>query len=155
MFSVMFICHGNICRSTMAEFLFKDMVEKMGIGDLFVIASSGTSREEIGNPVHPGTVKKLKSVGVQVVKRGAIQLKASDLTTYDYLLCMDSQNMKNAARILGEGSQMKLKRLLDYTSNPRDIADPWYTGNYDQTYQDIHEGLQALLKHMGYLNETL
>ena len=146
MIHIMFVCHGNICRSPMAEFVMKDLVEKRGIGYLFHIASSATSREEIGNDIHPGTRKKLKEMGIPLKKRGAIQITSADYVNYDYILCMDSHNLRNLGRIISNDPDQKVRRLLDFSKNPRDIADPWYTGNFDITYNDVVEGCEALLQ---------
>lgn len=145
---VMFVCLGNICRSPMAEFVFRHLVEQRHLSDQFVIASSATSREEIGNPVHPGTVKKLKAMGIGCSGKFSVQLRASDYDYYDYLVCMDSANVKNALRIVGTDPHSKISRLLDFTGNPGDIADPWYTGNFDETYHDVLAGCEALLNHI-------
>lgn len=146
MIKILFVCHGNICRSPMAEFLFKDLVTKNNLSQKFYIASAATSTEEIGNPVHHGTRSKLAEYGIRVDGKRAVQLKQSDYNDYDYLIGMDEWNIRNMLRILGKDPQHKVCRLLDYTDSPRDIADPWYTGNFDTTYEDILEGLQALLK---------
>ena len=148
MIRVLFVCHGNICRSPMAEFVLKDMVKKQGMGDFFQIASCATSTEEIGNGVHPGTKKKLAEKGITVKGKTAVQIKKSDYDTYDYILAMDERNIVNMKRIIGDDKKNKVSRLLDFTSHPRDIADPWYTGNFDITYQDIVEGCEAFLQHV-------
>lgn len=148
MIKVMFVCHGNICRSPMAEFVFRHMVKEKKFLDKFHIASSATSREEIGNDVHLGTRKKLREVGVSCERRTAVQLTKKDYEEYDYILCMESYNIKNALRIVGEDKDKKIGRLLDFSSNPRDIADPWYTGNFHETYEDIVEGCEALLEYI-------
>lgn len=145
MIRIMFVCHGNICRSPMAEFVLKDMVIKRGISDYFHIASSATSREEIGNDTHYGTKTKLKQVGIPITPRAAIQITKSHYEQYDYILCMDTHNIRNLSRIIGTDAANKVKRLLDFSGSPRDIADPWYTGNFDITYNDIVEGCDALL----------
>lgn len=145
---VLFICHGNICRSPMAEFVFRSMVDQAGQSDNFYIASAATSTEEIGNPVHPGTKNKLKQAGISVSGKYAVQMKKSDYKNYDYLIGMDSWNIKNIMRIIGSDPQGKVTRLLDFTDHPGDIADPWYTGNFDKTYEDICKGCQALLKKL-------
>lgn len=132
----------------MAEFVFRNMVKEKKLLDKFHIASSATSREEIGNGVHSGTRKKLKEVGVSCERRTAVQLTKKDYEEYDYILCMESYNIKNALRIVGEDKEEKVRRLLDFSSNPRDIADPWYTGNFNETYEDIVEGCEALLEHI-------
>lgn len=146
MIKVMFVCHGNICRSPMAEFVFKDMVAKRGVEDLFVIASSATSREEIGNSVHPGTRCKLKEYGIVSEGKRAVQLTRKDYEEYDYLIAMEQRNIKNMYRIIGKDEAKKVSRLLDFTDKPRDIADPWYTGNFDITYDEVYEGCERLLQ---------
>lgn len=148
MIRVMFVCHGNICRSTMAESVFTDMVKKRGIADDFLIKSSGTSREEIGNPVHYGTANKLNELNIKVVDHRAVQLEKNDLDKYDYFIGMDSANIRNMKRILGESE--KIYSLLSFANEDRDIADPWYTGNFDDTYTDIEKGLNGFLKYIGY-----
>ncbi len=145
MIKVLFICHGNICRSTMAESLFTHMVKEAGREEEFLIASAGTSREEIGNPPHRGTVKKLKEMGVPVVPHRAVQMTAKDVEEYDYLIGMDRFNLRNMERIAG-GKKEKLRTLLSFAGSEEDIADPWYTGDFDRTYEDIQKGLQAFLK---------
>lgn len=149
MIRIMFVCHGNICRSPMAEFVLKDMVKKLGISEEFQIASSATSREEIGNPVHPGTRKKLQEYGISTAGKYAVQLTKKDYETYDYIIPMDSWNVRNINRITGTDSLEKVKKLLDFADGG-DIADPWYTGNFDDTYRDVVAGCKALLKHLGY-----
>lgn len=148
MIKIMFVCHGNICRSPMAEFVFRNMVKAEKYLDKFHIASSATSREEIGNGVHPGTKRKLREVGISCDGKTAVQLTKKNYETYDYILCMESYNIKNSLRIIGEDKEKKIYRLLDFSSNPRDIADPWYTGNFDETYADIVEGCSALLNYI-------
>ncbi len=146
MIKVLFVCHGNICRSPMAEFVFKDMVKKRGLGDLFEVASAATSTEEIGNAVHPGTRKVLNGLGIQADGKRAVQMTKRDYKEYDYIVAMDQKNVTNMYRIIGMDSEEKVRRLLDYTSTPRDIADPWYTGDFDKTYEDIYKGCEELLK---------
>ncbi len=148
MIKVMFICYGNICRSPMAEFLLRDMVEKRGLGDKFYIASAATSAEEIGNGVHWGTRQKLAERGISPDGKRAVQLKRSDADKYDYFIGMDLQNIRAITRILGSGYENKIFRLLDFSDKPRDIADPWYTHNFDVTYDDIIEGCEAFLKRV-------
>lgn len=144
---IMFVCHGNICRSPMAESILKYMVTKQGNTRNFKIASSATSTEEIGNPIHTGTRRKLKEAGIPTDGHRAVQLKRSDYSQYDYFIGMDQQNIKNILRIFGGDPDGKVMRLLDFTENPRDIADPWYTGNFDLTYRDIVTGCCGLLQH--------
>ena len=148
MIKIMFVCHGNICRSPMAEFVFRDMVQKMGLTDQFHIASSATSTEEIGNHVHRGTRKKLAEYGISPDGKCAIQLQKADYDEYDYIIAMDSNNIRNLSRIIGHDKDGKVSRLLDFTNRLGDIADPWYTGNFDDTYDDVREGCAALLKQI-------
>lgn len=151
MHKILFICHGNICRSPMAEFLLKDIVNKRGLADAFEIASAATSREEIGNPVHYGTRTKLAKFGISVAGKHAVQVTKRDYEHYDLLLVMDSNNIRNLRRVLGEDTQNKVHLLLDYTERKGEsIADPWYTGDFDVTYNDIMEGLAGLLEQLGY-----
>ena len=151
MHKILFICHGNICRSPMAEFLLKDIVNKRGLADAFEIASAATSREEIGNPVHYGTRTKLAQFGISVAGKHAVQVTKRDYEHYDLLLVMDSNNIRNLRRVIGEDTQNKVHLLLDYTERKGEsIADPWYTGDFDVTYNDIMEGLAGLLQQLGY-----
>ena len=156
MIKVMFICHGNICRSPMAEFILKDMTEKMGISDQFIIASCATSREEIwggvGNPVYPPAREELAKHGINCDGKRAVQLTKADYEKYDYLLCMDNTNMRNAKRIIGNDPDDKLRLLLSFTGDSGSIADPWYFGNFDRTYSDIVRGCRAFLRYIGYEN---
>lgn len=146
MIKILFVCHGNICRSPMAEFVMKNMVEEQGMAEEFYIASAATSTEEIGNGVHRGTLIKLAEQGISCDGKRAVQLKKSDYDKYDYILGMDSMNMRNMERMLPPDIKNKVHRLLDFSDNPRDIADPWYTGNFDVTYDDIVEGCTALFE---------
>ena len=149
MHKILFICHGNICRSPMAEFLLKDIVNKRGLADAFEIASAATSREEIGNPVHYGTRTKLAQFGISVAGKHAVQVTRRDYEHYDLLLVMDSNNIRNLRRVIGEDTQNKVHLLLDYTERKGEsIADPWYTGDFDVTYDDIMEGLAGLLAYL-------
>ena len=145
MIKILFICHGNICRSPMAEFVMKDLVSKRGLEDQFYIASAATSIEEYGNPVHPGTRNKLRQYGISTEGKYAVTLRRSDYDKYDYIIGMEKYNIRNILRIIGSDPQQKVSLLLDYTKRPGDIADPWYTGNFDKTYEDILEGCQGLL----------
>lgn len=151
MIRVCFVCHGNICRSPMAEFVLKDMTKKLGINDKFYIASAATSSEEIwngiGNLVHYGTREKLATVGISCEGKRAVQLKKSDYDDFDFFIGMDDANIKNMKRILGKDK--KIYKLLDFVDNTsRNIADPWYTGNFDLTYENIVEGCNALLNYL-------
>lgn len=151
MHKILFVCHGNICRSPMAEFLLKDMVRRREIAADFEIASAATSREELGNPVHYGTKNKLAQLGISVTGKTARQVTARDYRYYDLLLAMDSNNLRNLQRLLGKDMEGKIHLLLDYTPRiGQSIADPWYTGDFDVTYDDIMEGLNGLLAYLGY-----
>ena len=146
---IMFVCHGNICRSPMAEFIFKFLVKERGLEDEFVIRSSATSTEEIwngiGNPIYPPAAEELKRRGIPFEKRRAVQLKRDDLDDYDVFIGMDSANIRNMHRILGEGADGKIVKLMDLTARGGDVADPWYSDRFDIAYRDIYEGCLALL----------
>ena len=146
MIKVMFVCLGNICRSPMAEFVLKDMVKKQGLEKEFYIKSSATSSEEIGNDIHYGTRDKLIQNGISFTKRKAVKLRAEDYKKYDYIIGMEKSNVINIKRIAGEDVDDKIYRLLDFSDTPRDIADPWYTGNFENTFNDIVEGCNGFLK---------
>lgn len=152
MYKIMFVCHGNICRSPMAEFIFKNMLTEQGLEWKYEISSSATSTEEIwggiGNPVYPPARAELKKHGIDCGGKRAVQLKKSDYDKYDLLICMDSRNIINAKRIIGDDPQNKLRKLMDYTSRGGDVADPWYTERFDVTYRDIYEGCEALLSSL-------
>ena len=148
MINIMFVCHGNICRSPMAEFVLRDMVTKAGKKNDFFIASSATSTEEIGNPVHYGTKAKLASLGISVKGKYAIQLTKDDYGKYGYIIGMDSANISRILHITGGDPDGKVKKLLDYTDKPRDVADPWYTGDFETTYRDIKYGCEGFLKYL-------
>ena len=143
--AVLFVCHGNICRSTMSQFVFQDMVNKLGLSDRFYIESAATSREEIGNPPHYGTVNKMREVGIPVLPHRAVQMTKKDYEKYDYLIGMDEANIRNMKRIVGGDVDGKIHMLLDFSDEPRAIADPWYTGNFDITYRDVVEGCDGFL----------
>lgn len=146
MIKVMFVCLGNICRSPMAEFVLKDLVRKKGLENEFYIESSATSYEEVGNDVHYGTVKKLNLLGIPVEHRSARRITKEDYFKFDYIIGMEERNIQNIIRIVGEDKDGKISRLLDFSKNPRDISDPYYTGNFDKTYEDILEGCEAFLE---------
>lgn len=158
MIKVLFICHGNICRSPMSEYILKDMVEKRGIKDQFEIASAATSTEEIwgnqGNPIYPPAQRELRKHGIgntaytNFSSKRARQVSKIDYSHYDYLLCADQNNIRNTLRIVGKDPEHKIKLLLDYSNHPRSIADPWYTDDFEQTYQDIVEGCTAFLERV-------
>lgn len=146
MIKVLFVCHGNICRSPMAEFLLKERVKKLGLDDKFEIASAATSREEIGNPVHYGTRNKLAEFGISVAGKYARQMTMKDYQYYDYVLLMDRNNVRNLRYIIGEDTLHKVNLLLDFTNRKgQSIADPWYTGDFDITYDDIQYGLDGFM----------
>lgn len=146
MIKILFICHGNICRSPMAEFVLKDMVKKRGFSEKFYIASAATSNEEIGNGVHYGTVRKLAQYGISARGKYAVRLKKSDYGDYDYLIGMDSMNIRNILRIIGSDPDNKVSKLLSFAGDGSDISDPWYTGDFDKTYDDVVRGCEGLLK---------
>ncbi len=153
------VCHGNICRSPIAEFVLKDMVEKRGLKDRFEIKSAATSTEEIwgpvGNPIYPPAQKELKRRGIggtpytNWTNKRAVQVTKHDYTYYDYLLCADSNNIRNTVRITGPDQDDKIKLLLDFSNRPgSSIADPWYTGNFTRTYDDVVEGCEGFLYYL-------
>lgn len=148
MIKVLFICHGNICRSTMAESVFTHLVKTKHIDHLFEINSAATSREEIGNSPHYGTVNKLRQVGIPVVPHRAIQMTKADYDYYDYLIGMDTANIRNMNRIVGGDPDDKIYKLPSFAGKGGDIADPWYTGNFDETYADVLEGCEAFLAYL-------
>lgn len=147
MVKVMFVCLGNICRSPMAEFVLKELVRKENLEDKFYIVSSATSSEEIGNGVHYGTIRKLNQMNIPVENRVATKLKKDDYEKYDFIIGMEDYNVKNIIRIVENDSENKVYKLLDFSNNSRDIADPWYTGNFDKTYEDILEGCKCFLEY--------
>ena len=148
MLKVLFICHGNICRSPMAEFIFRDMVNKRGLSHCFSIASAATSREELGNPVYPPARRILKAHGIDCMGKTARQITKADYQEYDYLLAAETYNIRNMMRIIGSDPEKKVYRLLDFSNSPRDIADPWYTGDFQITWDDIVEGCEGFLKYL-------
>ena len=145
MTKILFVCHGNICRSPMAEFIMKDLVRKAGVADRFHIGSAATSREELGNPVYPPARRKLAEHGIACAGHAARQLTAQDYENYDLLIGMDRENLRNMRRICGGDPDGKLSLLLDHTGRSGDVADPWYTGDFEATWQDVLAGCQALL----------
>ena len=144
MIKILFVCHGNICRSPMAEFVLRDMVAKQGLSDQFFISTAATSTEEIGNPVHPGTRRKLKEFNITTDGKYAVQLLRKDYDRYDYLIGMDNANIRNMERMLGHRGG-KIHKLLEFAGSDAEVADPWYTGDFDRTYEDIKKGCEALL----------
>lgn len=145
---VLFICHGNICRSTMAESVLTHLVKERGLQDQFYINSAATSREEIGNGPHYGTVNKLRQVGIPVVPHRAVQMTREDYDNYDYLIGMDTANIRNMNRIAGGDSDDKIYKMLAFANSGRDVADPWYTGDFDTTYRDVVEGCEGFLQFL-------
>ena len=148
MTKVLFVCHGNICRSPMAEFVMKDMVTKAGLEGQFRIASAATSTEEIGNPVYPPARRKLAEHGIGCDGHAARQLTSRDYGDYDLLIGMDQANLRNMRRICGGDPAGKLHLLLDYTDHPGDVADPWYTGDFEATWRDVQAGCRGLLDRL-------
>lgn len=149
---IMFVCHGNICRSPMAEFIFKDMIKRRGADNNFFVSSSATSTEEIwngvGNPVYPPAKEILARNKIDCSGKRAVQLKKSDYGKYDLFVGMDSMNIRNMYRILGKDSEGKICKLMDFTERGGDVADPWYSRNFDTAYRDIYDGCQGLLKNL-------
>ena len=146
--NILFVCHGNICRSPMAEFVMKDLVEKAGLAAQFHIESAATSREEIGNPVYPPARRKLAEHGISCDGHAARQLTKADYRGFDLLIGMDNANLQNMRRICGGDPEGKIRLLRDYTARPGDVADPWYTGDFEATWRDVLEGCRGLLKEL-------
>lgn len=143
---IMFVCLGNICRSPMAEFVFKKIASERG-GD-FEVASSATSREETGNAVYPPAAEMLARHSISCKGKRAVQFTADDYERYDYVVCMESRNIRSLERMLGGDPKHRIRRLLDFTDHPRDIADPWYSGDFVTAYNEIYEGCLALYEHV-------
>ena len=148
---ILFICHGNICRSPMAEFVMKELVRKKGLADRFEIASAATSTEEIGNGVYPPVRSLLERHGIDCSDKTARQMQKSDYAAYDLLIGMDGANYRNMNRICGGDPEGRIHLLMDYTDRPGDVADPWYTRDFETTWRDVNEGCRGLLESM--LNE--
>ena len=145
MTSILFICHGNICRSPMAEFIMKDLVQQAGLEGQFHIESAATSTEEIGNPVYPPARRKLAEHGIDCTGKTARQLTRADYDRYDLLVGMDRANLRNMTRICGGDPDGKIRLLLDHTDHPGDVADPWYTNDFETTWWDVLAGCHGLL----------
>ena len=145
---ILFVCLGNICRSPMAEFVMKDIVEKAGLSHEFEIASAATSTYEIGNPVYPPARQKLAEYGIDCKGKTARQITKRDYDYYDYIVAMDHSNLRNLRNMLGEDHQRKISLLMDYTSRPADVADPWYSGDFSQTWTDIETGCRRILEEL-------
>ena len=149
MTKILFVCHGNICRSPMAELVLKDMAQKRGVEGRFEIASAATSREELGNPVYPPAARKLAENGIACPGHRARQMTREDYERYDLIVCMDRNNVRNTLAITGGDPEGKIKLLLDFTPRAgRQVADPWYTGNFDETWRDVTEGCAAMLEKL-------
>ena len=148
MIKILFICLGNICRSPMAEFVMKELVKEAGLLDKFEIASAATSTYELGNPVYPPARQKLSEHGISCKGKTARQLTKSDYEYYDYLIAMEQSNIRDIMRIIGSDPKQKVSLLLDFTDHPRDIADPWYTRDFEATWQDVFEGCKSLLEKL-------
>ena len=152
MVKIMFVCHGNICRSPMAEFIFKDLINKKDIAEKFFVSSCATSTEEIwngvGNPVYPPAKRELAKHNIFCEGKRAVQLKKSDYEIYDYLVAMDTNNVRNIMRIIGSDKDNKVTKLMSYTSRGGDVADPWYSGDFETCYKDIYEGCCGLLEKL-------
>ena len=146
MVNVLFVCHGNICRSTMAEFYMKHIVNEAGLTDSIYIESAATSREEIGNDTHYGTKQKLDEMGISYTRRKARQVTMDDYRKFDYLIIMDENNARNLRRIIGDDVDHKVHKAMTFVGESRDVKDPWYTGNFDETYDDISRSCDALLQ---------
>ena len=146
---VLFICHGNICRSTMAEFVFRDMVRRAGREDEFYIESAATSREEIGNDTHPGTKGKLRENGIPFERHYARQITKADYDKFDYLIGMDDANVRNIQRICGGDPEGKIHLLTEFAGRSGEVADPWYTGDFEATWRDVEAGCRGLLARYG------
>ena len=148
MYNILFICHGNICRSPLAEFVFIDLAERAGVSDRFQAASAATSTEELGNPVYPPMRKVMSAHGLDPSGKRARQMTRADYDAYDLLIGMDDWNIRNIRRITGGDPDGKIYRLLDFTDRPREVDDPWYTREFERCYDEICEGCEALLRHL-------
>lgn len=148
MVKILFVCHGNICRSPMAEFVFKDLVHKEGLDKQFYIESAATSTEELGNPVYPPARRKLEEHGIDCSYKRARQIKKSDYDDFDLIIAMDEENLYYMGWVFREDYLNKIHLLMEYTDRPGEVADPWYTRDFDRTYEDVLEGCRGLLDHL-------
>ena len=149
MIKILFVCHGNICRSPMAEFVMKDLVRKARLTDKFYIESAAVSAEELGNPVYPPAKRELAAHGISCEGKTARQMTRADYDRFDFLVCMDLSNLRRMERICGGDPAGKMSRLLDHTNRPGEVADPWYTGDFSATWQDVLDGCTAILTKFG------
>ena len=147
-YRILFVCHGNICRSTMAEFVMKDLVARRGLADGFAIASAATHDDEIGSPVHPGTRAVLEAQGIDCSGKTARRLRRADAEEWDLFVGMDEANMRDMRRQLGREAESRCFKLLEFADSDRDVADPWYTGDFDATYDDVIAGCTGLLARL-------
>ena len=148
MIKILFVCHGNICRSPMAEFVMRDMVEKAGLSGQFTLASAATSAEELGNPVYPPVQRLLASHGISCAGKTACQLRPGDYAAWDLFIGMDNANLRNMKRLFGSDPQGKVHALLEYTDRPGEVADPWYTRDFEATWRDVRAGCAGLLRRL-------
>ena len=148
MIKIMFVCHGNICRSPMAEFVMKDLVRRAGREDEIFVASAACRRDEIGSDTYLGTREKLDEMGIPYQRRRAVQITKADYENYDFIVAMDMENMRDLDRLSGGDPKKKLRRLMEFAGESRDVADPWYTGDFDTTYMDVLKGCKALLNSL-------
>lgn len=146
MTKILFVCHGNICRSAMAECVFLDLAEKAGKSAEFAVNSAATSREELGNPLYPPAARKLREKGVPIVPHRARQMTAADYREYDLLVGMDFANIRNMERLAGGDAEGKIRLLLSFAGEAREVADPWYTDDFESTYRDVVHGCAAILR---------
>ena len=154
MIKVLFICHGNICRSPMAEYIFKNLINNIGLTDYFEVSSAATSREEIGNDIYPPAKRVMTKHGIPFDKRQAWQITERDVDYYDHIIAMDQNNLRNLQRMFGLERMKKVSLLMDYTDRPGNVSDPWYTGDFDTAFQDIKEGCEGLLNMTLYSKEN-